>query len=139
MAPIPPEVAFDRRLRQLSQYAGKQDLDRLTQPGLSSMLTTIQQAFLDALANEKTEVAEHRAHLPFHIDYIDSDTPNAHAFGDEDHSFIGLTMGLIYVLGDICVRLSRSKCDRGEETESSTSAFRRVHSLGFGTAIHSVI
>jgi hypothetical protein len=50
------------------------------------------------------------AHLEqFHLDYIDSDVANAHAFGNESCSFLGLTMGLIFQLGNLCVRLSRSE------------------------------
>ena len=46
---------------------------------------------------------------PFHFDYIDSDIPNALAFSDGDFSFVGMTMALVYLLGDICVRLSRTE------------------------------
>jgi len=52
---------------------------------------------------------EHVNHPPFHFDYIESEVPNALAFGCEEYSFIGVTMGLIYTLWDVCVRLSRSQ------------------------------
>jgi len=105
---IPPEVAFDRYVRDHTPYRGKQDLDRLSQPGLRSLLTAIQ-ATLNQGLNEMRSVPEHVDHPPFHLDYIDSNAPNALAFGDDDHSFIGLTMGLISLFSDLCVRLSRSE------------------------------
>jgi hypothetical protein len=71
-------------------------------------LTVIQGSFNESLLNEKRDVPEHVGHPPLYLDYIDSDRSNAHAFLSEDYSFIGITLGLIYQLGDLCVRLSRS-------------------------------
>lgn len=107
---IPPEVAFDRYIRTHTPYAGKQDLDRLTQEGFGSFLSLIQRTFNEALANEK-EVPEHVEHFPIHLDFIRSQYPNAHAFNDVEHSYcyIGVTMGLAYQLGDVSVALSRSE------------------------------
>jgi hypothetical protein len=108
--PVPPEVEFDRYVRGHTPYSrGKQDLDRLDQPGLQSLLTRIQGTLNEALLNERRDVPEHVDHPPLHLDYIDSDTSNALAPPPEDYSFIGLTMGLIYQLDDLCVRLSRSE------------------------------
>src|SRR5437016_2637653 len=95
---IPPEVAFDRYVRDHTPYIGKKDLGRLTQPELGSLLSLIQEVLNEGLLNEKRDVPEHVDHPPFHLDYIDSDTANAHAFPHEDYSFIGITMGLIYDL-----------------------------------------
>jgi hypothetical protein len=67
------------------------------------------QATLNQGLNEMRSVPEHVDHPPFHLDYIDSNAPNALAFGDDDHSFIGLTMGLISLFSDLCVRLNRSE------------------------------
>jgi hypothetical protein len=110
-APIPPEVAFDRYLRAHTPYKGKRDLDRLPQADLRSLLAVIQQAFVLALTNEKQDVPEHVSHYPIHFDFIDSDEPNAHAMCDDDHSYayIAVTMGLVYQLGDISVKISRSE------------------------------
>jgi hypothetical protein len=106
---VRPEVAFDRYVRAHSPYAGRQDLDRLTQQGFGSLLSVIQRAFNEALENEK-DVPEHVDHFPIHFDYIESPHPNAHALRDEEYSYsyIGVTMGLVYQLGDVSVALSRS-------------------------------
>ncbi len=63
----------------------------------------------EALRNEKKNVPEHVEHPPFHFDFVDSTIPNALAFRYEGFSFIGVTMPLIYVLWDTCLRLSRSE------------------------------
>jgi len=118
--PAPPEVLFDRFFRQNHAkplrpedpdprlYRGKKDLSLLP-PLTESLLKSIQESYNDALLNEKKDVPEHVAHPPFHFDYIDSTVPNAIAFCYESHSFIGVTMELVNLLWDICVRLSRSK------------------------------
>jgi hypothetical protein len=105
---IPAEVAFDRYLRNHTPYLGKQDLDRLAQQELGSLLAVIQRVLNEALFNEKRDVPEHVDHPPFHLDYIDAAGSNAHAFNTEEYSFIGLTIRLIYDFGDLCVRLSNS-------------------------------
>lgn len=109
--PVPPEIAFDRYLRTHTPYAGKQDLERLSQADLRALLATIQRGFIEALLNEKQDVPEHVPHFPIHFDYIASATSNAHAFVDEAcfYSYIGVTMGLVYQLGDVSVQLSRSE------------------------------
>jgi hypothetical protein len=87
-------------------------LDKVADPVLRSLLLRIQQSFNAALANEKQNVAGHVNHPPFYLDYIDSSVPNALAFRYEaqDHySFIGITIPLINLLWDLCVRLSRSE------------------------------
>ncbi len=84
----------------------KQGLDRLAQQELGSLLAVIQRVLNEALFNEKRDVPEHVDHPPFHLDYIDAAESNAHAFNTEEYSFIGLTMGLIYDFGDLCVRLA---------------------------------
>lgn len=89
-------------------YRGKKDLD-LLQPMVRSLLVSIQEALNEALRNEKKNVPEHVDHPPFHFDYVDSDTPNALAFRHGDYSFIGITMPLVDMLWETCVRLSRSE------------------------------
>ncbi len=52
------------------------------------MLATIQHGFIEALANEKQDVPEHIGHPYFQHKLTTSipTLPNAHAFGDHDHS-----------------------------------------------------
>jgi hypothetical protein len=100
------------RLRQIhpcSHFLRRQAGFGPIQEGLGSLLSVIQRAFNEALKNEK-DVPEHVEHFPIHFDYIESQYPNAHAFRDEEYSnsYIGVTMGLVYQLGDVSVALSRS-------------------------------
>jgi hypothetical protein len=117
----PPEVLFDRFFQQFKSrqpvrpedpdprpYRGKRDLSGLS-PLVETLLTSIQRSFNEALRNEKQNVPEHKPHPPFHFDYIDSEVPNALAFSYANFSFIGITMGLVDVLWETCVRLSRSE------------------------------
>lgn len=110
----PPEVVFDRFLRnELSAadrrlYTGKQDLEALPQPDLRALLTSVQDALNQALRDEKPDIPEHVPHPPFHFDYVESNVPNAITFRSERYSFIGITMPLIYILWETCVRLSSS-------------------------------
>jgi hypothetical protein len=106
---IPPEVAFDRFLRSQTVYKeGKQDLDRLDRPEDRAPLTAIQHTLNLALRNENRSVPEHKEHAPFHLDYVNTGTENAHAYSCQDYSFVGLTMGLIRKITDVCLRLSGS-------------------------------
>jgi Peptidase family M48 len=118
---VPPEILFDRFFQQFRHhkkpirpedpdprlYKGKKDLSGLP-PLVESLLTNIQSTFNEALRNEKQDVPEHKAHPPFHFDYIDSEVPNALAFRFEDFSFIGITMGLVNILWETSSRLSQS-------------------------------
>lgn len=118
----PPEVLFDRFFQQFKgypkqvrpedqdprPYKGKKNLSEL-QPDVETLLTSIQESFNEALRNEKKNIPEHKPHPPFHFDYIDSDIPNALAFSFENFAFIGITIALVNVLWETCVRLSRSE------------------------------
>ena len=111
----PPEVLFHRffQRKELSStdrhnYKGKQDLDVLD-PTVGSLLASVQVALNEALRNEKKNVPEHVGHPPFHFDYVDSSVPNAVAFRYEGYSFIGITMSLVNLLWEACLRLSRSQ------------------------------
>ncbi len=120
--PAPPEVLFDRFFQQFNSYPkpvrpedpdprlykGKKDLLGLERD-VETLLTSTQESFNEALRNEKQNVPEHKPHPPFHFDYIDSAIPNALAFSFENFSFIGITMALVNVLWETCVRLSRSE------------------------------
>ncbi|MGO9095612.1 MAG: M48 family metalloprotease [Bryobacteraceae bacterium] len=109
----PPEVLFHRFFQTLSSserecYKGKKDVSSLPQ-NQQSLLVGIQESFNEALRNESKDVPEHVDHPPFHFDYVDSRIPNALAFRYEGYSFIGITIALIDMLWDACVRLSRSE------------------------------
>lgn len=101
-APVRPEDPDDR------SYRGKHDVSRLPSD-VQLFFTRLQQGMNEALRNEKQNVPEHQDHPPFHFDYVDSDTENALAFQYEGHSFIGITIPLVYRLWDVCLRLSGSQ------------------------------
>src|ERR1700682_640643 len=112
---MPPEVLFHRyfQRKELSPadrqaYKGKKDLNTLD-PTFGSLLASIQDALNAALHNEKKNVSGHASHPPFHFDFVDSTVPNALAFRFEDCSFIGITIPLVDMLWDACVRLSRAQ------------------------------
>lgn len=115
MISIPPEILFHRFFqsaelgpRDRELYRGKQDLENLP-PDVRSLLDDIQEHTNESLRQENQNVPEHVDHPPFHFDYIESSVPNALAFRYEGYSFIGVTISLIYVLWDVCIRLSRSE------------------------------
>ena len=73
------------------------------------LLAGIQESFNGArFATKKKDVPEHVDHPEFHFDYIDSVAPNALVFRHECYSFIGVTIALVRLCWDVCVRLSRS-------------------------------
>ena len=109
---IPPEVVFHLFFQTLSpsdreRYLGKHDLSGLD-PGFDALLLAIQDAWVEGLKNERP-VPEHVDHPPFHLDYVDSNIPNALAFRYEGYSFIGITISLIFALWDRSVQLSTSE------------------------------
>jgi len=109
---IAPEVLFHRYFQRQAitptdrqAYRGKKDLDTVY-PTFRPLLASIQEALNEALSNEKKNVPEHASHPPFHFDYVDSTVANALAFRFEGCSFIGITMPLVEMLWNTCVRLS---------------------------------
>jgi hypothetical protein len=120
MTPLSPADAFhnyleDNSPRVVSQgryvpvYRGRLDLADVQQADLRSLLATIRTVMNDALASRK-RVPDHIDDLPMYFDYIDSDFPNATAFRDDNqYALIGITLPMIYDLGDICVRLSQAE------------------------------
>lgn len=143
---IPPEVVFHRffRSKELSptgrqDYKGKKDLDVL-QPAVRSLLASIQEVLNEALRNEKTNIPEHVNHPPFHFDFVDSTIPNALAFRFEDFSFIGITMPLVNMLLDACVRLSRSEAVAAALGIPLTrEAYDPIHALLLGSQLGFVV
>jgi hypothetical protein len=111
---LPAEVLFHRYFQRSQRllregYRGKADLDRL-QPQLLpvSLLESLQQMLNTALQNENRNIPEHVDHDPFHLDYVDSDEPNALAFCSDNYSFIGVTIPLVERLWQASVHLSES-------------------------------
>jgi hypothetical protein len=94
--------------RPVAQTMGQQDLD-VVQPAVRSLLVSIQEAIDEALRNEKTNVSEHVDHPPFQFEFVDVSMANALASRFEDFSFIGITLPLVSMLWNACVRLSQSE------------------------------
>jgi hypothetical protein len=144
--PIPPDVVFHRffQSKELSpmnrqDHKGKKDLDTLQQAD-RSLLSSIQEALNEALRNEKKNVPEHADHPPFHFDYVDSRIPNALAFRFEDFSFIGITMPLVDMLWDSCIRLSRSEAIAAAlGIQIAPEMYDPIHVLLLGTQLGFIV
>jgi hypothetical protein len=96
--------------------------------------------FNDSLRNEKRGVPEHVEHPPFHVDYVDSDVQNALAFRDEDYSFIGITVPLIYATSDVCLLLSKSTSVAAFlRARPSAGEYNEVHAVLFHTLISFIV
>ncbi len=112
--PMTPARLFDLyfndgRSRKSRLYRGRARLDQLQGRTLPpNLLVDIQRMLNEALALEKKDVREHVEHDAFHLDYIDSDHPNALAFCYGGYAFIGITIPLTTLLWDICHHLSAS-------------------------------
>lgn len=139
---IRAEIAFDSFFRssELSlsdrqYYKGRQDLD-LLQPEVRSFLGSIQAILNEELRNEKEGVTGHVDYPSLHFDFVDSSVPNAVAFRFQDFSFIGVTLGLVNMLWDSCVRLSESDAIAGALNIRLTPQVRdSIHGLLFGTQL----
>jgi len=98
----------DGRSRKLRLYRGRARLNQLLGRTLPvNLLTDIQKSFNEALALAR-KLPDHFPHDPLHLDYVDSDVPNALAFCYGGYAFIGVTIPLTTLLWDICRRLSTS-------------------------------
>lgn len=112
--PLTPERTFDLyfndgRSRQSRPYRGRARLDQLRGRTLPpNLLIDIRHMLNESLSLEKKDIREHVPHDPFHLDYIDSDLPNALAFCYLGYAFIGITIPLTTMLWDICRLLSAS-------------------------------
>ncbi len=111
----PKQSAFDAavKLRADALYRGVADLEQLRQTDatlnlLIDQLIEIRQSFNDALAVEGQHIVGDAPHAPFYFDYIDSAVSNALAFRDADHSFIGVTIPLVFDVTKISLMLSSS-------------------------------
>lgn len=101
---VPPEVVFHRFFQTLSpaeraKYRGKHDLSGLP-PTVEPFLMRVQETFNEALGREKQNVPEHVDHPPFHVDYVDSDIPNAFAFRYKGYSTAVREMTFSFRVGD---------------------------------------
>src|SRR5581483_1196111 len=108
----PTEDVFNEAFQQSDpeerkHYRGRHDLSGLP-PVVRDQLRLIQKTFITALRNEKAHVPGHVDHPPFHVDYVDSDIPNALAFRYRGNSFIGITIPLVYSVSNVCLILSKS-------------------------------
>jgi hypothetical protein len=110
---LPPEVLFHRYFQTLAgsdraTYRGKEDLTHLQPPEFQSLLGALQEALNEGL-RDIPQIPKHKNHALLHVDYIDSNVPNALAFSHEGYSFIGITIPLIDILWDVCAKLSESE------------------------------
>jgi hypothetical protein len=111
---VKPEKVFDLyfndgRSRQRRLYKGRARLDQLTGRTLpAGLLADIRKSLGEALTLAKADPA-HYSHDPFHLDYIDSEEPNALAFCYGGYAFIGVTIPLTTLLWDTCHLLSTSQ------------------------------
>jgi N6-adenosine-specific RNA methylase IME4 len=111
----PPEVIFDRHLRNLrnradrARYRGKADLDRVPDGQLPvTLLREIQVILNDALRAENEAMPHHVPHDPFHFDYVISDEENAITVCTHGYSFIGVTLPMIDAMWKSSERLAKS-------------------------------
>src|ERR1035437_5766947 len=105
MPPIlsPKQIAFDTAVKARNNFLfrGIANLDELRERDASlspliDQLIEIRQTFNDALAVEGQNIIGDAPHAPLYLDYIDSAISNALAFKDADHSFIGVTVPLVF-------------------------------------------
>jgi hypothetical protein len=116
-------------------YRGRQDLADVEPADWKSLLATIKTAMNIGLANRK-RVPEHFDDLPFHFDYIDSESSNALAFRDESYAFIGITIPFVKEMLETGTDLSgslriRQVLDLGEgiEDQLRTVLFQNLLNL----------
>jgi hypothetical protein len=109
-------------------------------PAIREQLLLFQNSFNQELRNEKLNVPEHVSHPPFHFDYVDSDIQNALAFRTERHSFIAITVPLVFSLSDVCRFLSKSGtvCTL-LGVEHSTDEYSPLHAALFSTVLNFVV
>ena len=103
MVPSAKQIAFDVAVKSRNNfdYRGIADLEELRQRDSSlgtfiDKLIEIRQSFNGALAVEGQNVTGDAPHSPLYFDFIDSDLSNALAFKDANHSFIGVTVPLVF-------------------------------------------
>lgn len=108
--------AFDASIKAQNNfdYRGIADLDHLRkgEPALSPLieqLIEVRDAFNAALAVEGQHIVGDAPHSPFYLDYVDSTVSNALAFHDADHSFIGVTVPLVFDISKLANRVSSSQ------------------------------
>jgi hypothetical protein len=88
-------------------YAGRLKLNEIDDVNIRTFLASIKRTMNVWLA-ERRFVEHHLDDLPFHFDYIESEFPNALAFRDDSHAFIGITIPLIDKMMETCKAVSQS-------------------------------
>jgi hypothetical protein len=109
------QVAFDAAVKAHKDalYRGIADLEELRERDaalgpLIDQLIEIREAFNAALAVEGQNIIGDAPHAPLYLDYIDSLTSNGLAFNDADHSFIGITVPLVFDALSISRQIAQS-------------------------------
>jgi hypothetical protein len=104
----PKQVAFDAAVKAQANFdfRGIADLEVLCDHDASfgplvHQLIEIRDMMNAALAVEGQNIVGDAPHAPFYFDYIDSPRSQALAFKDADHSFVGVTIPLVFEVRDI--------------------------------------
>jgi hypothetical protein len=111
----PKQVAFDAAVKaqRNALYTGVADLEALRESNaalgpLVDQLIVIRDGFNAALAVEGQHIVGDAPHAPFYLDYLESLASNALAFKDADHSFIGITIPLVFDIRNIALQIAHS-------------------------------
>jgi hypothetical protein len=100
----------------------------------------IQRMLNEALSLEDKNVRQNVDHDPFHLDYIDSDHPNALAFAYLGYSFIGITIPLTTLPWNVCNHMSASMPLRTALGLDATSCDREMlHVVLFRLTLNFVV
>ena len=106
----------------------------------AALLTSIKDAFNEALRNEKQGVPEHVEHAPFDFDFVDFPDPNAYALGIGGRCFIRVTLPLVHSLWESSVRLSKSEAIMATLGVAPTPEHQdAIHALLFRTQLAFVV
>jgi hypothetical protein len=109
------QLAFDAAIKAQSnfEYRGIADLETLREkdptfgPAIDQ-LVEIRESLNAALALEGQNIVGDAPHKPFYFDYVDSSRSQGLAFKDADHSFIGITISLVFDVRDVARLVSQS-------------------------------
>jgi hypothetical protein len=108
---IPPEVILDRHVKENfpKGYSGKLDIAQVKSPSFRTFLEGLQIETNDALRSENANASGGVVHPPFHFDYLDASSTNAHAIRLAEYWFIVLTLPLVVSVTDVSKALGRSQ------------------------------
>jgi len=112
----PKQLAFDAAVKAQSNfdYRSIADLEALRERDASlslfiDHLIGIRESMNAALAVEGQNIIGDAPHAPFYFDYIDSARSQGLAFKDADHSFVGVTIPLVFDVRDIARLIAESE------------------------------